>query len=742
VVPVQAFLAEREEPWAMARALLRATLELDPTAARAVPDRAAQALVDVVPELEELRPIGAGTIDPESRRALTLEGGVRLVEAVASRSLLLLADDIQWADATSLALLRLLAQRVRGLGLILAFRNGADSPGSPLASLLREVRGIVDGGGVALSLEPLPPAAIRALVDDEELAAAISNETDGTPLAVAEVIRSLAGDGAIEPGPGGHWRARIPTAAELAVHSARSGQRRAMRERIDHQPSGRKEVLCLLALTGRELPARVLAAAAGREQEHILEDVDALASAGLVRLGERGWGIAHDVIAEAVTEALEAPRRGRLHATLARALSAEGADHDEIARHLAAAGDVASAADALARAARDRLDFFANSEAERLAVTGLELNPTMPLRSELLEVRAEARARSGDLSGAREHLRRALEGAERGRARSRILARMAMLASGAEDLAHARELGELAIVEAGHDPVARAGAVSVGAILDMNADRPERAQARFDEALGLYEELGDARGVAGILDGRAMETFLQGNIREAVEAFDRVARLFLDSGDLLRVPTPRSTRGHALIFMGRPEQALRDIAEALELARTLGSPENETYGLWHRSEALAALGRSAEAVESATAALSLAEQLGHREWKAASLRGVGIACEAAGDLDRAEAAYRRSLATAENLSLFTAWACARIALVLIARGDLSSAEAFVDRALAEGPPLSRFEARLARAELVAARGDPDAPAVAAEALLLADSRGHVASATRLAALVGSHRDKT
>jgi tetratricopeptide (TPR) repeat protein len=514
-----------------------------------------------------------------------------------------------------------------------------------------------------------------------------------------------------------------------------------VRERIERQPPARKEVLCLLALTGREVPARVLGTAAGLDQGHVLGHLDALSEAGLVRLGERGWGVAHDLIAEAVTEALDKSRRGRLHASLARALSAEDAELDEVARHLAAAGDVASAADALARAARRRLDFFANSEADRLAGTGLDLHPALSLRSELLEVRAEARARSGDLPGARDDLRRALEGAEPGRVRSRILARMAMLSSGAEDLVLAGELGELAIVEAGHDPVARAGAVTVGAILDMNADRSERARARFEEALWLYEELGDARGVAGILDGRAMETFLQGNIREAVDAFDRVARLFLDSGDLLRVPTPRSTRGHALVFMGRPQQALDDIDEAIDLARTLGSPENETYGLWHRSEALAALGRGADAVRSAQAAVSRAEQLGHREWTAASLRGLGIAREAAGDLDGAEAAFRRSLATAENLTLFTAWACARLALVLIARGDLPAAGAFVERALAEGPPISRFEARLARAELAAARGAPDAAATAAEALALADAQGHAASATRLAALAGPHRGR-
>src|SRR5207253_4667551 len=137
-----------------------------------------------------------------------------------------------------------------------------------------------------------------------------------------------------------------------------------------------------------------------------------------------------------------------------------------------------------------------------------------------------------------------------------LLTRMALLTSGSEDLARASELAELAMAEAGQDPGARAEALSVAAIIDMNTDRRVRAGQRSEEALELFRSVGNARGIADVLDGRAMATFLAGDIREAVGAFDRVARLFADSGDLLRVITPRSTRGHALIFMARPHDGL------------------------------------------------------------------------------------------------------------------------------------------------------------------------------------------
>src|SRR5207244_5049945 len=155
---------------------------------------------------------------------------------------------------------------------------------------------------------------------------------------------------------------------------------------------------------------------------------------------------------------------------------------------------------------------------------------------------------------------------------------------------------------------------------------------------------------------------------------------------------------------------------------------------WHCSEARSALGNPGEALEAATGALGIAERIGHREWTAASLRAVGIALQAAGDLPGAEAAFRRSLATSENLSLFAGWASARIALVLVAGGDAAGSAPYVARSLAEGPGLSRYEGRLAQAEVAVASGQADASRIVAEALVLAEKGGHLLGARRLAEL--------
>jgi DNA-binding SARP family transcriptional activator len=734
VVSVRAFPGEREEAWALARALLREALSAAPDAALALPDRAAQAVADIVPELEELRPIGNTSLDSESRRMLAIQGAVRLAEAVAGMGALLIVDDLQESDPTSLQLLRHVIQRVPSLGVILAYRPEEVSPEGPVGSFLNDL-GALANTVVSLELPLLSTTAIYELVADEELAQVIAKETDRTPLAVAEVLRTLAGQGVIDRSGPGRWRTRTNKASQLARQAARMGQRQAIRIRTDRQPRPRRETLCLLALLGRETPARVLAAAKEAKQATVLDDLDALARAGLVRLGEQGWVTAHDVIGESVAEGIDQTERGRFHQMLARALQIEGADPSELARHLEAAGDREAAANAFTQAARRRLDRFANEEAERLANAGLWLDPNPSIYSALLEIRAEARARRGEVQQARDDLRAVLAVKDPGPDRSRILTRMATLISGSEDYLHAGELVELALSEAGADPGAKANALAVGAIVDANTNRLDRAEGRCAEALSLLEQIGDAHGIASLLDAQATVALGHGRIREAVEMFGSVARLFRDCGMLLQVGGVSTSRGMGLVLMNRPQEALVAIDEAFDLERMLGNVAGEMWCLGIRSLALSALGKPEEAKASAKAGLAIARRVGHREFTIGSFIMLGIACQAAGDLDRAEEFFRETIEMSKEMPLYSSWAAARLASVLIAQGDLVAAEEWVNRAFAEAVPFSAYAVRLASAELAVARGDPEAHTIAAEALARAEAGGHLLSAARLEELV-------
>ena len=717
VLAARAVLPERDEAWGLARSLLAEALACDADAAAALPAHARDALAVVLPELGP----PTAVLDPESRRALILAGGLRLVEAVVGDGALLVVDDVQWADASSIGLLGSALARLPRLAAVVAHRPEETPP-----RVLEALRGARPAR--ELTLGPLPEQALASLLAPD-LAAALRTSTDGTPFAVAEVVRELQARGLLRAEPDGTWAAQDPSAVARAVELGRAGRLAAVRRRAERRPPLAREVLALLALLAREAPAQVVADAAGVGPRAVLDELSGLAGAGLVRLGELGWATAHDLVAEAVGAGLDPTERGRLHSLLAAALTRAEADPAEIAAHHRAAGERGVAAREWLRAAERALAGHATTEAAALAEAGLELEPGPSVRAGLLGARAEARAARGDQEATAD-LRAALALTGPGPLRARRMSRLAMLTFGAQDVTRAAELAELALVEAAGDGPALATALETAAIVDMNTGEAERAGERAGAALEAYRALGDAAGVARILDGRAMATFLDGGIGAADALFERVARLFTDSGELLRVVTPRSTRGHGLVFAADPAAGLVETTAALRLARDLDTAEGQAYALRHRAEALAALGRGTEAEADAREAIALA--MNHRGWTATARRALGIALVAQGELDAADEAFARSAQVAgDSLTLFASWAASRRALTALAAGRRTGVQAWVARALGLGPALGHFEARLAEVELAAARADPRTSTLAAAALERATAGGHLVSVPRL-----------
>ncbi|WP_322937774.1 BTAD domain-containing putative transcriptional regulator [Nocardioides bizhenqiangii] len=727
VLSARALLPEREEPWSLVRSLLDTSAAAAVDLARILGPASFAAVSEVIPDLDG----DPAAVAPESRRALALQALVRVIEATTPS--LVLVDDLQWADSSSLDVLALLVGRDADLAMVLAYRPEEVLEGSPVAQFLA---GAAAGDSLEVSLQPLEEDALRELVGSASVAAGLAEHSDRSPFAVLQVARVLEREGLLQRTDDGGWRAVVEPPADRVREVARAGQREAAWRQYERLSATERDLVAALALLGRPVPLRLLADALDLPTDDALRVVGDLARGHLVRHEAAGFRVDHDLVAETIRDRVDPSTGARLHQRLASALASTGATAEECARHLLGAGDTTAAAEAYVEAARARVERCADREAEQLASEGLALDPAPELRAALLEIRAETSARQGTFGAAREDLRAAIAVTTKRPTRSRLFTRMAQLTLGTEDLLRASELADLALTEAGEDRAARARATYVRALVDMNLDRPQTAEAGLDEALALFTAVGDTHGVADILDARAMTVFGFGDILGGIVAFERVARLFTDNGNLLRAVTPRSTRGHGLVFAARPQEGLADTTAALELTRSLGYAEGEAMVLWHHAEALLACGRPEEAREVAESGVTRARGLGHRGWTATTLRALGIARAALGDLDGARAAFEESVRTSgEHLLMFRSWGHSRLALVHVAEGHPDAAAPHVAEALATGPGLALYEARLAECELAVARGDDGSAPLVRDAHQRAVTGGHAVSAQRLAALL-------
>ncbi len=311
----------------------------------------------------------------------------RLLEAIARALLaapgprLLIADDLQWADADSLDVLRLLT-RLDGTAqlLILATARSEELPGRPaLERLLLEWR--ASGRLRDVELGRLSPSETERLARDVaggRLSAAdlarIVRVSEGVPLFVVEAL--LAGDGdadALPPGEATDTLTALPPRVR-AVLSAR----------LQQLSPAAASLAELAATIGRAFRFEVLRQASDRTEEELVRALDELWRRRIVREQAAGaYDFSHDALRDAARQGADPARRRLLHRRVARALEhlqAEGAGpmSGRLAHHFEQGGEPGRAVHAYRQAAREAGAVYAHGEAVRLLDHALELVAAFP----------------------------------------------------------------------------------------------------------------------------------------------------------------------------------------------------------------------------------------------------------------------------------------------------------------------------------------------------------------------------
>ncbi len=368
--------------WPWSEAIRSYVRQADPVGLRWQLGSRAADVAQIVPELgEQLGELGEPpALEPEQAR-------FRLFDSIAgflggaskTRPLVLVLDDLHWADEPSLLLLRFVARRLSDTGLVIVgtYRDVELGRHHPLAETLADLAEVEATRRVALrGLDADDIASyieLTAGVDrpPPDLAAAIREQTGGNAFFVGEVVRLMAAEGRL-----GEDEAR----REVAIPQ---GVREVVGRRLDRLSDVANEILRLAAVCGREFELAVLERISDRPKAEIIAALgEAIDARVIVASAERpgAYAFTHALVNETLHAEVPAARCAAIHREVGEAI--EAVHESEIDLHLGLlahhyleagpAGDTNRAVDYAARAAALASDRLAHEDAANLYARALE----------------------------------------------------------------------------------------------------------------------------------------------------------------------------------------------------------------------------------------------------------------------------------------------------------------------------------------------------------------------------------
>ncbi|NHZ71958.1 MAG: tetratricopeptide repeat protein, partial [Aquificales bacterium] len=583
--------------------------------------------------------------------------------------LLLILDDIQWADIASIGLLFHLGRRLTGaaarLLIVCAYRPeevafGRGGVRHPLAKVLSEFKQAF--GNVWIGLGPAKNTEARkfvdALLDNEPnqltggFRSALLQRTEGHPLFTVELLRAMKerGDllkdelGQWIEGPALDWEV-LPTRVEAVIE-----------ERINRLDPQWQETLAIASVEGEVFTAQIVAEVqkmAERPLLHIIsgelerrhrlvrEQEEAQTQQG--RLSRYSFG--HVLFQEHIYKRISSGERRLLHADVGTAMEKlyQG-QLDEMAvqlgHHFYKAGDYGRALPYFIMAAEYAAQIHAHDEAITHYTKSIELADRISL--DTLSLARLHRGRGmvcqtlGEFDCVHADFEMALKMAHNAgehQVEWRLLLDLGKLWA-SRDYNRTKGYFENALELARRmdDAAVLAGSLNWMGNWYANAEDPVRAAEYLQEALENVEKLGDRRSLAITLDLLGNADLLRGDLSASVGHLNRAISLFQNLDDRPRLTSSLISRGTTvslLVLLATapaitPPDAVHDIEEAIRIAREIHSPPEVAWAHWSLGLLYTVYGQFGRALEIMQRGLHIASDIGHGEWVVGNRFALGV----------------------------------------------------------------------------------------------------------------------
>src|SRR5215213_5959646 len=583
-----------------------------------------------------------------------------LGRAAQGQPLLLVLEDLHWADDSTLLLTEYLApllpeMPVRIIG---TYRDDEVDTSHPLLRVINQLgrRRLID----RISLRRLSFVGVRAMVEalagqppPEELVRVIDSETEGNPFFVEELYLHLAESGVLLDEGG-----RVRPDLKVDEASVPDSIRLVVGERLSRLSGPTREALVAAAVAGRVFPPDFVGELAGVDTDAL---VDAFEEAEAARLiapvkGDGNLAFSHELIRQTLLADLSTLKRERLHLRAADAIERRYADDLEehaadLTHHLSRAGRLAD---------RPRLVRYLTIAGERAAdaaafddavahfqqALSLLERSTQDIRAELLERLAMALRSVGRWDDALSTMNEALDLYQAmgrtdalGRLSWAMVSQLTWTARVMEAVQAAQRalgaLGDIASADRARLLSAMAWAVGLG-------NDHATAKQMFDQARALADQVGDERALADVLHMETSHHFGYAEYVEGVSAGLRAAEVFDREGALWDLCSVQAFVIYQDGALGSHEQAIRLADKTMAMAQRLGHLGATFLLLLYRAREAVTLA-DLESLETLGPQILDVCQRGSLPWLYVGHLCLGLVAHWRGDAASAEAEIRRAV---------------------------------------------------------------------------------------------------
>jgi tetratricopeptide (TPR) repeat protein len=596
-------------------------------------------------------------ISPEQEQNRLFEAVSQFVTNISRENpLLVILDDLQWTDPSSLLLLHYLARGVQKTPLLLlgAYRSTDVDAKHPLNPILAELNRERLPQSVSLkrmSLDDISEMIKNILEQDDvppEFCKIVYEKTRGNPFFAEEVIKSLKEEDVIHREEG-KWKFKEVSAIEFP-----ESVKNVVKARISRLDEECQNVLTMASFVGNDFTLEAMCAVTGIEKSKLLKLMDKMFKTGLIKerviRGEGICSFADVLVRDVVYEEVSPLTRKELHGVVGSALEkvyAKTIDEHlgELASHFLESGDKDRALDYFLKAGEKAAGMYANAEAASYFQSALRLleekEGKLKERELVLERLGDIEKLVGNHEACTKHWEEALLVSTKLQERQKTAALHRKIANilwdkiGETKKSKEHHEAALKILEAEPESVELARLYEDIAHMLRRKGEAAKAPAWAEKALALAEKLGDVEAVAISCIELSADRMVLGDLKNARECVERALKIALDN-NYMETALRAYDNLNGMLQWGECEKCIENNEKGLALAKKVGDISAQSEFLAALVTRNACIGEFGKAVTLREEVLELRKKGGQLTYIPYDLLDIGYAYLMLGEWEKSE----------------------------------------------------------------------------------------------------------